>query len=136
MSSSLSFNFILLLLSLIFLSHHHITYLFILWTYKHVNKKHRRHCPCFLLTPLSVTKNLKAMAKGTETTYIFISNPLCYFNYLCMLSHFRNVPVDTIASAFVVVVLLTRLFLVLRVKKFSVRKKLITIFLFWAVKDK
>ena len=130
MSSSLSFNFLLLLLIIIFLYHHHIMKLFHLWTYTHSNKIYFHHCPCDLLTASRITQNLQAMAKDTKIAFILIYNPLHHSNCLCMLSYFRNGPMDAITSAFFVGMLLPRLFVAFGLKNYSPRKKLILNFYF------
>ena len=73
------------------------------------------HCnPFRLLTLLHVTQNQKAMSKGAKITHVTTSNAQQHSEDLRMLKHFLNSPVETIASAFVVVV--PRLFLVSRLK--------------------
>ena len=122
----LLFHFTCFKLSLLLLvfSHHHATQLFLSWSYKNANKVHYYHHPHHLLTPLRVAQNLQAMTKGAEIAHVLVSNPLCHSNCLHVLSFFRNVPADTITSAFVVVVLLPRLSLASRLK-ISPRKKVL-----------
>ena len=93
------------------------------WNYI-MSNIHHRHYPCYLSTPLRVTRNQQEMSKGTKISHMHISNTQTHYNHLCMLMCFRNVPVKTIASAFIVVVLLPRLFLESRLKNFSARKSL------------